>query len=383
MAVTPPTNQKNFNISFALHDGEEPLLLVHLPIRPEELTRTEPSRTSVVNSLDGAWVDSFGRGLTNLTLTGNTGWRIRNGKDGIQNFMQLRDEIIHKWHETRADRAKAGKDPSDVRLIFIDPINGQYVADVVPTSFTLRRSKSQPLLLMYNIALVVTNDKAFNPYPWLMEQSNPINDPNASLSSMLGSIQKITDLQASLKGALASVSAFGASVNAWTASTFGPVMAAAKDVIQLANDTKAVITAAGQIAIDLARDLSAVGTQLWGAVAAVTSLPNAIKSQVMQIKSEFSNLRCVLANGYKTAYQAESYSDWYGASNCSSTLGGQLSGQSGNPFETSTSTALVATKVSDAAAKAIRDIKNIDPIAPIDTSKLQTSVKSMDDGIWV
>lgn len=383
MATTAPSSQKFANVSFALHDGEEPLLLFHLPIRPEELTRAEPSRVSVVNSLDGAWVDSFGRGLSNITLSGNTGWRIRNDKDGIANFVQLRDEIIHKWHTLRTDRIKNGKDPSEVRLIFIDPINGQYVADVVPTNFTLRRSKSQPLLLMYSIALTAVNDKAFNPYPWLMDEVNPTNDPAASLVSMSDSIKDIKSLQAKLRDAKSKIGAFGATVNQWTADTFGPVMAMANEVITTANDAKAVISEASQVAVDLATDLSAVGGKLWAGVAAVTSLPNAIKADVMRIKGAFSNLHCVLANGYQSANaSATSYADMYGASNCSSTLGGSPRSKLKdiNPFETAVAKAKVS--VSDSASKAIGAVKQLDlPTQAVNAGDLASHAKAMMGGI--
>ena len=373
------SNLKYQNISFALAQESGGLDFFTLPIRPEELTRTDPSRLSAVNALDGAWVDSFGRGLSTLTITGNTGWRNKNGRgDGTAQFTTLRDDFILAWHDLREMKAKAGVNPDEVRLIFIDSINGNYVADVVPTSFSLRRSRSQPLLLMYNIALTVINDKAENPYPELMGDSSLINDPGASRLSMLSSIDKIASLQTGLRGALGSISSFGDSVHAWTDKAFGPVMSAAKDVIQTAADAKAVIGATAKVAIDLARDMSSVGTQLWGAVAAVTSLPNAIKSQVMQVKSEFSNLHCVLANGYKAAYQSENYADWYGSSNCSSTLVGVSSKLTGNPFETSS--VLATTKVSDAAAKAIRDRLNTDPIATIDVAVVTQQIEAMMPG---
>lgn len=385
MATTKtPTLQKNLNVSFALAQENGPIDVFTFPIKPEELTRAEPSRTSVVNSLGGAWVDAFGRGLATLTISGNTGWRDRNsGGDGIAQFTTLRDDFIHAWHDLRELKANAGIDPNEVRLIFIDPLNGNYVADVVPVNFTLRRSKSQPLLLMYNIVLTVTNDKASAP---LVSDDfvGSINDPTAALESLNKSVDDINQIQEKLRGSLGKINDFGKEVHAWTDKTFGPVMKVAQEVIQTASDAKAVISAAGQVAVDLASDLSAVGNQMWSAVAEVASLPNAVRSEIGRIKGAMSNLQCVLKNGYKAAYSAESYSDWYGASNCSSTLGGQLSPLSGkNPFDNKILTPVI--NVTPVAAAAIKEAASpaADLTALIDAAKKVLQIKTISVGVQV
>jgi len=374
MATTNPiTNQKYLNVSFALSVGDEAFSFFTFPIKPEELTRAEPSRVSVVNTLGGAWVDSFGRGLATITITGNTGWRDRTGQgDGIAQFSRLRDEFIHYWHELRELKINAGLDPSDIRLIFIDPLNGSYVADVVPTNFSLRRSKSQPLLLMYNIAMTAVNDKAVNPYPYLMDPVLPENDPEEAVKSMNKSISDISALQTNLRSALSNIGGFSKSVQDWTDATFLPVMKVAQDVIQTANDAKAVISAAGQVAVDLAANLSNVGSKMWDAVASVASLPSSVMSEVMRVKGAMTNLHCVLVNGYKTAYSAQDYGSWYGASNCSSTLGGSsISAMAGvNPFDTNKSAQLVSQSAVAKAATADQINALSDPTATLDLTLL-------------
>lgn len=382
MATTnTPTLQKNLSISFALAQDNGPVDFFTFPIKPEELTRTEPSRTFAVNALGGAWVDSFGRGLATLTISGNTGWRARgSGGDGVAQFTKLRDEFIHAWHDLREMKANAGVDPDEVRLIFIDPLNGNYVADVVPTNFTLRRSKSQPLLLMYNIVLTVTNDKAQVP---TAEAVSPINDPAAALDSLKKSVSDINEIQKSLRGAIKQVGDFGQQVHQWTDETFGPVMALAKEVIQTAHDAKTLISATGQVVVDLAADLSAVGHQMWSAVAEVASLPNAVLGEVGRIKSAMSNLKCVLLNGYKAAYTAESYADWYGASNCSSTLGGQVSPLAGtNPFDNKVMRPIINVTPSAVAAIKPAKAQPRDLTAPVDTAEKSRHLAAISDGVW-
>jgi len=385
MATTYPiTNQKYLNVSFALSIGDEAFDFFTFPIKPEELTRNEPSRVSPVNTLGGAWIDSFGRGLATITITGNTGWRNRSGQgDGIAQFTKLRDDFIHYWHYLREQRINAGLDPSVIRLIFIDPLNGSYVADVVPTNFVLRRSKSQPLLLMYNISMTAVNDKAVNPYPYLMEPVIPVNDPEEAVKSMNKSVADISELQKSLGRSLGEIGEFGKDAHKWTDETFGPVMNIAKGVIQTANDTKSVINAAGQAAVDLAADLSAVGSQAWAAVAAVTSIPNSIKSEVMRVKGAMSNLSCILTNGYKAANLAQDYSSWYGASNCSSTLGGSAINLSTlNPFDNQNFIPIV--QKNEAASAAIASCKRPDDLtlAP-DINAIGILLKTIADGCSV
>lgn len=385
MATTHPiTNQKYLNVSFALAFNTGPFSFFTFPINPEELTRTEPSRMSAVNALGGAWVDSFGRGLSTIAITGNTGWRDRAGQgDGIAQFTKLRDEFFHYWHELREMVIRDGQDPSDIRLIFIDPLNGRYVADVVPANFTLRRSKSQPLLLMYSISMTAVNDKAVNPYPHLMEPVIPVNNPEEAIRSMSKSVSDINSLQKSLRGALGTIGSFGQEVHKWTDATFGPVMALAKNVIETANDAKAVISAAGQVAVDLAADLGAVGAQVWGAVGAVASLPNSVRSEVMRVKSAMSNLQCILTNGYKSAYASQDYSAWYGASNCSSSLGGSAINQSpGNPFDTKELTPVILKN--DAASAAIEKCKkSLDWTVDLDKNAIAACLKVISDGTTV
>jgi hypothetical protein len=132
-----------------------------LTIRPEELTRFEPSRLAVQQTLGGAWIDGFDRGIITIKINGHTGWRSEDdgGGGGEEAFQRLRAQSFTGWHLERAALIAAGTDPSPVTLVFVDSLNG-YVDIVAPKSFTLRRSKSRPLLLMYSIEMLVLADVA-------------------------------------------------------------------------------------------------------------------------------------------------------------------------------------------------------------------------------
>lgn len=349
-------------------NGQTKMGYMTLPIKPEELTRSEPSRVSVVNTIGGGWVDSFGRGLSTLTIAGNTGWGANGRPDGIAQFTQLRDNFIHQWHAAREYRIESGLDPDEVRLIFIDPLNGNYVADVVPMNFTLRRSRSHPLLLMYNIVMTVVCESATNPYPELMEAVDPASKASTSITSMTGSVGALTGgivpgaaavtgtatsggLIGKLDGMSSSIGALGASALATTKSTFAPIMATASEIIATANAAKRVLTSAEQATVGIARELSATATKVWDAVASVAGLPMAAKAAIMQVKGEFSNLGCVLSNGFTAAIGGATTTALpYGASNCSSTAGGSAASNGSNPFIGSTAGGPVTTSPDAVAA---------------------------------
>lgn len=164
----PPPLQIGRPIGFAGTGG-----FFSFNIRPEELTRYEPSRLAVQQTLGGAWVDGFDRGIITIKIQGHTGWRgftpgsaqdavgnpLTTGLPGELQFAQLRASSFLNWHAERARIVAGGGDPSVVELIFIDTLNG-FTDLVAPKSFTLRRSKSRPLLMMYTIEMLVLQDLA-------------------------------------------------------------------------------------------------------------------------------------------------------------------------------------------------------------------------------
>lgn len=384
MAVT---NQKFLQISFAIDDGEGNVDILTLPIRPEDLTRTEPNRVSVVNSLDGAWVDDFGRGLADLAISGHTGWGQGNRPDGAYQFELLRDQFIHAWRTLRRNRIDRGLDPNDVRLIYIDALNGGYVADVVPTRFVLRRNKSQPLLMLYNISLTVVKEKAESPDPWLLEPIEPNDKASASLTSIKSSMSFLDGIKGKLGGLTATLGAFGAQLTDMVNNVVGPAMAVAKDIIETANEARRTLDAAEKVAVDLAKQLTGTARTMFDAAASVASLPDYAKAQLMQIKGAYSNLSCVLSNGFEDSLRRSiSYSDMYGSSNCSSTAGGSaaspFSVAGANAFESlaQASPRLLATAE---AVAAMDGVKEYDLTSDIDVDFFMRAAVQIQAGVTI
>lgn len=128
-------------ISFTLNSGGN-FSSGNLLIRPEDLTRTEPSRLSVTQTFGGAWADNFGRGVGTLTISGHTGWGQGNRFSGFDEFQSLYARVYQGWH------AAGGQ----AELVFADALD-EFVWIVAPQVFTLKRNRQRPLLMMYNIVL--------------------------------------------------------------------------------------------------------------------------------------------------------------------------------------------------------------------------------------
>lgn len=148
---SPPPSQTGVArpISFFLTIDGTKEADVDLFVRPEDLQWTEPSRTSVMQTIGGAWTDNFGAGVPTITLSGHTGWRPDGaGKDWETRFDMLYEQVFKKYHAGVAEK----KDPEKVVLELVDVLDKR-AAVVVPHSFVLKRNRSRPLLKQYNISL--------------------------------------------------------------------------------------------------------------------------------------------------------------------------------------------------------------------------------------
>lgn len=294
--MAAPTNQEYLQISFALTDENE-VDFFTFPIKPEELTRTDPSRAAVVNSLDGAWVDSFGRGLSTLSISGNTGWRGTDKGDGGVQFTTLRDNFIHKWHALRRQYIEKGKDPNEVRLIYIDAVNGKYVADVVPMNFVLRRSKSHPLLYMYSMTLVAIKEGADNPFPYLLEPILPPVTPESFLQSVMSSVSAVSALLTSAAGFFGKIGPLGTAALNLINGKILPAIAKALDLVRLASSIGVSIGLIEKAAIATAGTLAATGVTAMNAITSMSNLPAEAEAAFMAIKSKLSGLGNTLSIG--------------------------------------------------------------------------------------
>lgn len=331
-----PRSQKAADrpISFYLFNrltGAVLLPPMNLIIRPEDLTRGEPSRLQVMQTLGGAWADAWGVGISMLTIAGHTGWRGSIDKDGAELFAELREQAYKAWHRLRAEARAAGTDPDAVELIFTDALDSISVV-VAPMSFQLRRNRARPLLMQYSIQLLILRDVEL---PMVVLDPLTVNNPRAPT-------QQVSEAAAeSLSSTIAEQSDLANTV----ARTFAPAALVVRDLVEssarLLEGVQVYVAAAGQVidavtapVIFVAAAFQQAARNLAWAMTGPLGVTQQTKGTLMQIAGSFSDGYCNLKLNFPQVGTLLDLSDLYGASNCSSTAGGNpiTAFQGENPF---------------------------------------------------
>jgi hypothetical protein len=370
--MLPATSQKADvrPISFVLEKSGVPSVALDLAIRPEEMTRSDPSRLAVMQTLGGAWADDFGEGIAQINMAGTTGWRSGGfGGDGEARFLQLRTLVYDGWHNQRKQARLAGQDPSNIALVLADSLNST-IDIVAPMSFALRRSKSRPLLMQFQISLLVLGQQS----PAGASSSTSSDLTSKILASLTASVSTITSIAARITGYInanfaAPLVSFIGSANA----VYGQVTAA----IQAGQSVVASV-------LHVASLISQAGTAIARTVNAVLSLPDVVRGDIAALGSAFSNIFCGLQKiGTQKIYQ--NYMGIYGASNCSSTSGGSPI----SPFANSNTFAAVAPTstgtgivLSSPATQSLQVMATSDPVlAPMSLTAIQTNLAAVNAGL--
>jgi hypothetical protein len=379
-ALNPPPSQKpgDCPISFTLDDlttGAAPVILP-LNIRPEELTRTEVSRVSVQQTLGGAFADDFGAGLTQINISGNTGWRGFNGINGMEFFQQLRAASFTNWHIARNNASIKGYDPNGVQLIFTDALNNTLDV-VIPMNFTLRRSRSRPLLCMYQISMIGLGDIP----------------PPSSGSGFLNSLVQVLGLQTVVKAITDISGAIINAVNFIEASVLTPIVAFMNTACMVFNEAVAIAeTPAALVSLvtGVAQSIATCGFNMFTTLGSVASNAADVTGALMQVQAAFSDISCVFANAIAQGQTYPVYTGLYGASNCSSTVPGsspqsQYTLNGSNPFyDVMGTNAPPPIQVSPAAQTAIQTILYTDPVlSPLTPTQLASLATTITNGISV
>lgn len=118
-------------------------------INPDTYSQKEPNRVNVTQTKGGAFVEAFGAGLPEITISGTTGFKVgtENPETGFEKFKELK-ELIKSVYSSVQDGSEITES-----LFFYNYTDEEYWA-TYPDSFELTRSKSQPLLYHYSIHLI-------------------------------------------------------------------------------------------------------------------------------------------------------------------------------------------------------------------------------------
>jgi len=299
-----------------LAGGGQASVRMNLNIRPEELSRTEPSRMVVQQTLGGAWADAFDRGVSEIVLSGTLGWRGGFALSGEDSFLALRSTVYQAWHDRRKVAIASGTDPSTVTLTFTDNLDS--VASIVaPRSFTLRRSRSSPLLMRYEIRLLELG-AADGPSSAIDSIINALSDPTRWLAGVTGMGNTLNQIDyyaseaTSALGALAQ--APGMFIDTGTALLQSVASTATSLRGQFDASTTALLTAGSSFA--------QAGRNSFAALAATPGLSSQQMSALMAVSSCYNDLTCTMANSFNIGLYYQNLDALLGASACSSTGGG-------------------------------------------------------------
>lgn len=381
MTLSPAKSQKAEErpISFILDSRGGATDEVTLFIRPEEMTRTHTSRTSVNQTLGGAWIDSFGEGLETTTLSGTLGWRAgQDGKDGGDRLIAMRQKTYNEWHSLRQSAVDRGDDPNDVKLRFVDVLN-EYSAVIAPLTFEIRRSKSRPLLASYRISFIsVGKSGAPGAISGLLGGLGALAGGTQSLGldSLFSSLNEIN-------------SAIDRARNFVDKTILAPVqnfMRLSTRVFTAVHDTIKNGMSLADPFINVANGIAQTGLNVFRTIASVANIPAQIKSQLMNVAGAYSNIFCVLKNALRKTATYEDYNPLYGASNCSSTAGGmppsQYTGQ--NPFFAVSETSSSRVGVSAGASAAISNLARRDIVVdPLSMPTIASSLSDLNAGVSI
>lgn len=355
---------------------------LYLPIRPEDLTLSKPSRVAVHQTLGrdvAGWVDNFGEGLPTINISGHTGWRQSRylQMDGAEAFAVLQSFLTENYHDTRQNAINAGADPASIRLLFIDTLNDNAFV-VEPTQFVLKRSKSRPLLRMYNITLQVIGYAAYSN----VVKVKPIN---GYAGNGVVALKRATTALADLVPFV--LPTIGGTLGGALSELVGGFLDFANDVlgdvVDFVNQVEDLATSEANGLIGLASDVASVGLNLFRAMSALRALPTSVTAEFSRVSSAFNEMVCIFQNSLKPRPIYASYSGLYGASNCSSTTGGSPPSPYANlnVFELITARG-GSLSLSSSAAASVAALKNMDPVlSPMSQPEIERHMTAIMAGI--
>lgn len=374
-------------ISFLLDNGGAIGAPVTLTIRPEDLTRNEPARATVYQTLGrnvSGWVDHFGEGLPSVTISGHTGWRdvAGSGMDGAAAFARLNSLVVREFPAAKQAAIDSGRDPGQVKLLFVDMLD-DFVWNVAPTVFTLRRNKSSPLLYRYNINLQAVST-SIDSIDVLLPFFGTVSGGLSALDRAVGQIT----------GFLGSVEGMVARALGYVDTTLVPIARSISGFVGMANrvfaavngvvrGSKNFVTGVANRFIYMAGDIANVGRNIFRTINGIANLPADLKASLGRVAAAFNEVACIFKNSLRPRKTYEDYTGLYGASNCSSTTGGRQDSAYANlnAFQQMQGERDVVT-ANSAALAGIAALSRTDPVlAPMPIQEIGRNVTNIITGL--
>ncbi|MBU5669504.1 hypothetical protein KQI68_06585 [Peptoniphilus sp. MSJ-1] len=122
-------------------------------INPEQYELKIPNRANATYTKAGVYLDLFGEGLRELTVSGITGFKstTEDPEHGYKKFLLLKSIIRENMQDI-----EDGKPVKDF-LMFYNHTDGEGY-ETIPTRLSILRNVSQPLLYKYDMSFYVIRD---------------------------------------------------------------------------------------------------------------------------------------------------------------------------------------------------------------------------------
>lgn len=136
----------NGNAGFKRMELQYKGLTYQFTINPEQYDIKIPSRLNLVYTKAGAFIDLFGEGVKEISISGTTGFKANSNdiEHGYKKFLELKAFI-----EEDMNKVQEGE-PINEFMNFYNHTDGEaYV--VVPTTLSIKRNVNQPLLYKYDL----------------------------------------------------------------------------------------------------------------------------------------------------------------------------------------------------------------------------------------
>lgn len=123
-------------------------------INPQELSVSLKNRVNPTQTLGGFWIDKFGSGLHELSLSGITGFKVLvDADEGHRKFKELKEIIETVYSSENNLRTQELQEPME----FLNFTDDEYYK-IIPTDFTVQRSVSNPLVFRYSLKAFIIED---------------------------------------------------------------------------------------------------------------------------------------------------------------------------------------------------------------------------------
>lgn len=151
MPQLPGSSKKRafYRQSFELKNNGKAVYMHTLLVNPQDMTKAEPARINVQQTLGGAYVSHFGQGLHQVTISGTTGYSARYNTSG-----ELKDGYTElKAFQEKVYRYYVKEKSAFIEMFWYNWEDEEYYK-VVPTNFRIMRNKSEPTLYRYELTFV-------------------------------------------------------------------------------------------------------------------------------------------------------------------------------------------------------------------------------------